>query len=175
MTMKKVIAYAILISVCFVLQSSFFSYLQLADVVPNLLIILTASAALINGSIEGCLVGFFSGLLLDVIIGPYLGLYALGFTLCGYLAGIFNRIFYKEDITFPVLVIAASDLFYGFYLYLTGFLIRGRLNILFYIRRIILPEAVYTVIVGIFLYRIILFIIEHLQNRGSENSIEKDF
>lgn len=169
--MKKVLTYGVLILILFLLQCSFFSNLSLADVVPNLLIILTASAAIINGSLEGCLVGFFSGLLLDIVFGPYLGMYALGYLICGYLTGICNRIFYKEDITFPILMIAAADLFYGFYMYIFGFMIRGRLNILFYIRRIILPEAVYTVIIAIFLYRIILMISEHQKKKGSENLI----
>lgn len=169
--MKKGLTYGILIVVFFLLQCSFFSRFSLADVVPNLLIILTASVAIINGSLEGCLVGFFSGLLLDAVFGPYLGMYALGYLICGYLTGIGNRVFYKEDITFPILMIAAADLFYGFYMYVFGFMIRGRLNILFYIRRIILPETVYTVIIAIFLYRLILMISEHQKKKGSENLI----
>lgn len=169
--MKKGLTYGILIVVFFLLQCSFFSQFSLADVVPNLLIILTASVAIINGSLEGCLVGFFSGLLMDAVFGPYLGMYALGYLICGYLTGIGNRVFYKEDITFPILMIAAADLFYGFYMYVFGFMIRGRLNILFYIRRIILPETVYTVIIAIFLYRLILTISEHQKKKGSENLI----
>ena len=165
--MKKVLAYGGMILLFVLLQCSFFTHLSLADVVPNLLIILTASIAIINGSLEG----FFSGLLLDLMFGPYIGMYAFGYLLCGYLTGIGNRIFYKEDITFPVLMIAAADLFYGCYMYIFGFMIRGRLNVLFYLRRIILPEAVYTVIIAIFLYRIILIITEHLQKKGSENLI----
>ena len=100
--MKKVLAYGGMILLFVLLQCSFFTHLSLADVVPNLLIILTASIAIINGSLEGCLVGFFSGLLLDLMFGPYIGMYAFGYLLCGYLTGIGNRIFYKEDITFPV-------------------------------------------------------------------------
>ena len=169
--MKKVLTNGVLILVCFLLQCSFFSHLRLADVVPNLLIILTASVAIINGSLEGCLTGFFSGLLLDLVFGPGIGMYALGYLICGYLTGIGNRVFYKEDITFPILMIAAADLLYGFYMYIFGFMIRGRLNILFYIRRIILPEVVYTVIAAIFLYRFILMISEHHQKKGSENLI----
>lgn len=169
--MKKTLTYTGLILVFLLLQCSFFNYFRLADVVPNLLMILTASIAIINGSLEGCLVGFFSGLMLDLLFGPYIGMYALGYLFIGYLIGISNRIFYKEDITFPIIMIAAADLIYGFYMYVFSFMIRGRLDILFYIRRIILPETVYTVIIAIFLYRLILFIAEHLQKKGSENLI----
>ena len=63
--MKKVLAYGGMILLFVLLQCSFFTHLSLADVVPNLLIILTASIAIINGSLEGCLVGFFSVLPVD--------------------------------------------------------------------------------------------------------------
>lgn len=112
--MKKILAYGGLILLFLLLQCSFFVHLSLADVVPNLLIILTASIAIINGSLEGCLVGFCCGLLLDLMFGPYIGMYAFGYMLCGYLTGIGNRLFYKEDLTFPVLMIAAADLFMDF-------------------------------------------------------------
>jgi rod shape-determining protein MreD len=163
--------YAGLIVAFFLLQCSFFDHFRLAEIVPNLLMILTASIAIINGSLEGCLVGFVSGLILDITFGPYIGMYAFGYMLGGYLVGITNRIFYKEDITFPILMIAAADFFYGFYMYIFGFLTRGRLGFLYYLRRIILPEAVYTVIAAIFLYRLILFLIEHIDKKGSENLI----
>ena len=50
--MKKILAYGGLILLFLLLQCSFFVHLSLADVVPNLLIILTASIAIINGSLE---------------------------------------------------------------------------------------------------------------------------
>ena len=69
--MKKVIVYFLFILVLFLLQSSFFCYLKLADVVPNLLIILTVSVALMGGRTEGCLVGFFCGLLIYLAVDIY--------------------------------------------------------------------------------------------------------
>ena len=121
-------AYGGLILLFLLLQCSFFVHLSLADVVPNLLIILTASIAIINGSLEGCLVGFCCGLLLDLMFGTCIGMYAFGYMLCGYLTGIGNRLFYKEDLTFPVLMIAAADLFYGFYMYVFGFMISRQIE-----------------------------------------------
>ena len=105
--MKKVIVYFFFILILFLLQTSFFCYLKLADVVPNLLIIFTVSVALMGGRTEGCLVGFFCGMLFDISYGSIPGLYALGFLLTGYFAGFLNRIFYREDITLPIIIIAA--------------------------------------------------------------------
>ena len=102
------------------------------------------------------------------------GLYALGFLVIGYVTGIVNRIIYKEDITLPLVVISTADLFYGLFVFAFGFMIRGRTSFLFYLRRIILPEVVYTAIIAIFLYRLILFIMLRLKGKGSENFIVKE-
>ena len=163
--MKKSVFYLIIVPVLFLIQASFAGYFEVADVVPNLLLIMTASAATIEGSLDGCLVGFFSGLLMDLAYGPVLGMYALGYLLIGYLAGITNRLFYREDITFPLLIVAGSDLAYGLYMFAAGFLIRGRLHFASYLFRIILPEIVYTVIVAVFLYRLILFFLSRLSDK----------
>lgn len=168
--MKKIITYFLFILLLFLLQTSFFCYLKLADVVPNLLIIFTVSIAMINGRTEGCIVGFLCGLLMDISYGTIPCIYALGFLLTGYFTGLTNRIFYKEDITLPILTIAVGDFFYGLYMFITGFLSRGRTDFLFYLRRIILPETVYTVIIAIFLYRLILFVSVRFLNKGSETN-----
>ena len=150
--MKRFISYALSIIVLFVLQSTLFRYLALADIVPNLLVIFTASVALIRGKVEGMAVGFSCGLMMDLFFGGYVGLY-------------------EEDITLPILLIALADLLYGIYMYIVRFMIRGRFDLLFYLRRIILPEIVYTVIITIFLYRAILFMLKKLDNKGSEDLI----
>ena len=163
--MKKSFFYLISVPLLLLLQSSLFGYFEIADVVPNLLLIMTASVATIEGSLDGCMVGFYCGILMDLAYGPILGMHALGYLLIGYLAGITNRMFYREDITFPLLIVAGSDLAYGVYMFLAGFLIRGRLHFASYLVRIILPEIVYTVIIAVFLYRIILFFLTRLSKK----------
>ena len=172
--MKKYITYLILAAGFFLIQCSFFPHFTMAEVVPNLMIILTASAAIIDGSLSGCLIGFICGLLIDLTYGETPGLYALGFLVIGYITGIVNRIIYKEDITLPLVVISAADFCYGLFVFAFGFMIRGRTSFLFYLRRIILPEVVYTAIIAIFLYRLILFIMLRLKGKGSENFIVKE-
>ena len=169
--LKRTIVYAACILGAFLLQSSLFSLLALADIVPNLLIIVTVSIALIRGRSEGCAVGFFSGLLMDIAFGSFLGFYALCYMVIGYLLGYFNQIYYEEDITLPLMLIGLADLFYGMIMFIFRFMPRGRFNILFYLRRIILPEIVYRVIVSIILYRFMLFICKKLDKKGSEDFI----
>lgn len=56
--MKKILAYGGLILLFLLLQCSFFVHLSLADVVPNLLIILTASIAITMAVLRDVLLDF---------------------------------------------------------------------------------------------------------------------
>mgnify|MGYP003313131969 CR=1 FL=1 len=58
--LRKVLTF-ILILVCFVLQSTVFRNLSFAGIVPNLLIILTASFGFMRGDNTGILIGFICG------------------------------------------------------------------------------------------------------------------
>ena len=87
--MKRKIILAVAVILCFVLQSTVFQALSFASIAPNLLIVLTASLGFMRGRKEGMLVGFFSGLLLDIFFGSVLGFYALLYMYVGYINGFF--------------------------------------------------------------------------------------
>ena len=110
-------------------------------------------------------IGFFSGLLTDVFFGSFLGFYALVLMYIGYLNGKFSRTFYPEDIKLPLALIVVSDLSYGMLCYVLTFMLRGRLQFTYYFTRIILPEALYTIVVTLFLYPLILKVNEKLESR----------
>ncbi len=79
---------------------------------------------------EGMLIGFFSGLLIDVQFGNILGFYALIYLLIGYINGLFEQMYYDEDIKLPLILIAASELVYGMVIYVLMFLFGA--NLIFY-------------------------------------------
>ncbi len=160
--LRKVIV-TIFIIVCFVLQCSVFDSLSFAGIIPNLMIILTASFGFMRGEKEGLIIGFFCGLLSDVFFGSFLGFYALILMYIGYLNGKFSRIFYPEDIKLPMALIVVSDLSYGIVCYVLMFLLRGRFHFWYYFTRVILPEALYTIVVTLFLYPVILKVNEKLE------------
>lgn len=153
--MRKIIV-TIFILVCFILQCSVFTSLSFAGIIPNLMIILASSFGFMRGEKEGLVIGFFCGLLSDIFFGEFLGFYALVIMYIGYINGKFSRIFYPEDIKLPIALIVISDLSYGILCYILMFLLRGRLNFTFYFTGVILPEAIYTIVVTMFLYPLIL-------------------
>ncbi len=154
--MRRVIVGGIGILLCFVCQTALFGLLKLADTAPNIMLILVASIAVMRGQKEGMIVGFFSGLLLDIFYSSYLGIFAFVFMLSGFIDGFFHRIYYSEDTFLPLVLIAANDLVYGFIMFIGFGLLKNHLHLFTYIRRIILPELVYTVAVGVVFYRIFL-------------------
>lgn len=154
--MRRNFAIVIYIFVCFVLQSTLFKRLSFGGISPNLLIIITAAFGFMYGRKCGLLVGFFCGLLIDIFYGDVLGFFAMIYMYIGFANGIFRSIFYKEDIKLPLALITASDLLYGIVTYLLLFLLRSRLDLSYYFIHIILPETVYTIVVSILLYPLLL-------------------
>lgn len=156
---------ALFVLICFILQCSVFDSLAFAGIIPNLLIVLTASFGFMRGEEEGLIIGFCCGLLSDIFFGGVLGFYALILMYIGYLNGKFSRIFYPEDIKLPLALIVTSDLSYGIICYVLNFMLRGKFHFSYYFVHVILPEALYTIIVTLFLYPLILKVNEKLEAR----------
>lgn len=171
--MKRFIVSVLLIIICFLLQTTVFKGIDFGGIVPNLMIILTSSFGFMRGERTGLIIGFFCGFLADIFFGNVLGLNAMIYMYIGYANGKFNRIFYPEDIKLPLALILVSDLVYGLVYYITLFLMRGRFNIEYYFVYIILPEMVYTILITLLLYPLILWINKKLE--ASEKRSERKF
>lgn len=171
--LRKLILFVI-ISICFVLQTTLFEALSLADISPNLLIIIVSSFGFMRGKKEGMYVGFVCGLLMDIFFGFYLGVYALLYMNIGYLNGLFQKRFYPDDLKLPLGLIAASDLAANLFIYFFMFLMRGRFEFGYYFRSIIIPELVYTMVITIFLYFVLLKVNQKLEAYEKRRAIKFD-
>ena len=148
--MKRRVIMIILILLTFVLQTTLMQTFAIASVSPNLPIILTVSFALMRGKREGMFVGAFFGILMDIFYGPVLGFHMLLFTYVGYFNGFCYRIFYDDDIKMPVLLIAFSDLVYDLV--------------------IIIPEVIYTALITLVVYRLLLAL-NHKLEKAEQRSV----
>lgn len=169
--MRRVLFYVPMILIGYLLQTAVFTELTFGGITPNIFIICTVSIGMIRGKKEGCIIGFIFGILMDALYAVYFGVYALLLAIMGYAAGYVQQIFYEEDMTLPIAMIGVADVLYGIIIYLFSFFPRGRTNFLFYLGRIILPEMVYTLILAVFIYRLIIFINRKIE-KGSENRID---
>ncbi len=168
--MKRFIIITIEILICYLLQTTIFQWIALANVVPNLLLILTVSNGFLRGRKSGITVGFFCGLLIDLCFGKIIGLYAFIYMVIGYANGFANVVFERDDQIIPIILVGISDLFYFFLSYIFNFLLRGKLDIFFYFTRIGLPEIVYTLLISIFLLKLFYIVNKHLERAEKEEA-----
>lgn len=168
--MRRTITLAILIVICFVLQSALFPFIEVAGISPNLLLILTVSFGLMRGRKEGMLVGFFCGLFYDLYFGFAIGPFMLIYMLIGYCNGFFHRFYLVEDVLLPIIIIAFDDFVLNFLTFVIFFVMRNRLEFGNYMTQIILPEMIYTALLTLFVFKIFVVINKKLKRaeKGSE-------
>lgn len=167
---RRIAESAVIIILCFLLETTVFQKLALASIVPNLLIIVTSSFGFMRGKKEGLLIGFFCGFLKDIMIGDLLGFYALIYMVIGYGNGFFKRIFYGEDVKLPLILIGVSDLLYSCVIYVLLFMLQSDFHFPYYFQHIIMPELVYTVFVSFGLYHIILLVNKRLEEEEKRSA-----
>lgn len=156
--MKRKAVSAVILVVCFLLQCTVFNLLSLGSIKPNLLLILTSAFGFSRGHKNGMVIGFFSGLLIDIQFSEILGFYALIYTIIGFANGFFKQIYYDDDVKLPLLLIAGSEAVYGIIIYVFQFLLRGEFHFVRYLGQIIVPELLYTLVIALALYPFILFV-----------------
>ncbi len=153
----RIIASGVFCIVSFILQSTLFSQFNIGGIVPNLLLIVTATIGFIIGRKYGMVTGFVAGLLTDIFFGSVIGFYALMYMYIGYLNGTFKKILYPGDFKLPLLLIVGSDVIYSHAVYFFMFFIQGQFHYAFYLKKVILPEVVYTTVIACILYPIMKF------------------
>ena len=161
----------LLVFLAFLLQCTALQAISVASIAPNLLLVLTVSFALMRGKREGMFVGFLGGFLTDLFFGSGLGFYTLLYTYVGFLNGFCCRIFYDDDIKMPILLVCGSDLAFNVVVYLFQFLLRGRTDFFFYLGRIIIPEVIYTAILTMLCYRLLLALNRKLE-KAEQRSVD---
>ena len=168
--MLSILVCIFFVFICFLLQSTVFPNLAFGGIIPNLMIIVTASYGFMRGRKSGLLVGFFSGLIMDIFFSSVLGFYALIYMYIGYLNGVFKKMFFPEDIKLPIALIVGSDFLYNIVIYVLTFLLKGRFQFSYYFLNIIIPEMVYTIIVTCILYPLLLLVENLLERREKEGA-----
>lgn len=168
--MKRKLITFLIILVCFLLESTIFHKLTFASICPNLMIVVTSSFGFMRGQKSGMAVGFVSGIFMDLFWGGSLGYHMLLFTIIGYLNGAFERLFYDEDIKLPICLIGASELAYGLVTYICLYMLQGDFAFGEYLSHIIIPELVYTILVTLVLYQVILHINRKLETEEQRSA-----
>lgn len=161
----RIIILTILSLINLAFSTSAENLLAIRGVLPSFTIILITCISLLRGSLEGAYFGGLSGMLYDIFIGPSLGTTALIFMLLGAFLGRGGSKFFRENYVLPLLncffaVLAAESAFFVIYL-----LFNGYFNYFYFFAAKIVPEAVYSALFCLPVYRISYGLNEVLEER----------
>lgn len=140
------------ILVGFVLQIAVAPYLAIGGVVPNFLLLVVVTLALVEGPVWGSASGFAAGLLFDLIGSGPVGPMAFVLSVVGYAAGALQANLFAEGWLLPLTVLGVASLTaglaYGLILALLG-QVSGLWHTFW---TVMLPEALYNVALGLLTY-----------------------
>ena len=151
--MPKYVTEALLTLVVLVLQTTLLRFMAIGGLTPDLLLLWIVAVAVRQGQVTATVVGFCSGLALDLLSGNdgMLGLAALSKTVAGFLAGYFygeNKILQTLSsyrfVLIALLIGIVHNLIY-FIFFLQGSEVSWWGAVLFYG----IPTALYTAAVGL--------------------------
>lgn len=157
----RIIVIAAVLVVGVLLETTMVSRMAIFGVSPDLMLSIIVSYSILRGDTEGAIAGLTGGLLMDVALGQAMGLFAMLGLLVGYFAGKPFRDFYRESYLLPMFITGILAVVYGFVLYMFNTLTIAYVNMLIHMVTVVLPVAVYTMIVSIVVYRI-LYAVNHL-------------
>ena len=89
------------ILLCVYFDSIFFAKLNFAGIRPDVMLAFVVSFSILEGPITGALLGAAGGLLMDVLFGRALGVYAAIYLMTAVGAGIFYGKFYADNVIVP--------------------------------------------------------------------------
>lgn len=166
--MKRFLINVLLLVLAFTIQNCVIPLIPFLSASPNLLLILTFSFGFIYGKEAGMYYGLVEGILLDLFYSGPFGFFTLLFVNIGYFNGICTKYYYEDYINLPLVMSLVNELIYNAYIYVFRFLIRNRLDIFYYVREIVIPETIFTVVTTLLIYRFFLFTnrrLEEMENR----------
>ena len=163
--MRRCITLFVVLICNLALQSTLLQHIAVMGVVPNTALIIILSMALLRGSTEGAAVGLFAGLLQDGLFGGAIGYYALLGMVSGYLAGKFNKGFYRENYFMPMVLSFIATFLYESCVFLTLILFSGNLDYPYFLTHLILPEMAYNTVFSILVYRILFSVNSAIEER----------
>lgn len=150
----KQILYLFIILFIFIIQTTFVNAIEISGIKPNILFLTVVTISFLKGEYDGLFVGCIAGLFHDSYFASYIGVNLFLYAVTGFLVGYFCKEFFKGNVITPVIVAAVSTLFYGFGNFVLIVLLRGFVNIGYYMFIRTIPEVMYNSLFMIIIYAI---------------------
>ncbi len=152
----RIIVIGFLIVFNLILESTLFQYVRLFGVKPDFTIVLIVAYAILRGKNYSTFIGFFSGLLIDLMYGNVIGINALSYMLMGFLIGQFHESVFKDSYFPAILFNITAVLVYQHIFLLISYFTKVDIVYTDALLRVIIPQCFYNALVGGVLYRYFL-------------------
>ncbi len=157
--------------ILYFLQANFFSWFNIAGIMPNLFVILILFIGLFGNRTMGTIYGLVVGIILDLMIGNQVGIYSIGLGLIGFVATYFNKNFSKDSrATIMVMVVGATLTFEVLTWLLNYIFVSSHIELLNFIK-ILVIETIFNLILTIILYPLIQKTGYYIENEYKANTI----
>lgn len=174
--MKKTIDIILIIFIFFIiyfLESNFFTWFNIAGVMPNLFVVLIMVIGLFMKKKNGFIFGILFGLLLDLFIGVKIGINAISLAIVGLCAELLDKSFSKDNritVMFltSILTIVAEVITYTLQIVFCG----ANLQIPQFIRILVIEIIFNTIFIALF-YPLFLSFGTKIENDFTNNSFLK--
>ncbi len=158
--MRRILAWAAVILVALVLQSTLFAQVKLAGVKPDLVYLVTIVLAFLEGPSSGALGGFVGGIAEDFLLNQPKGITALTLTLIGYAVGTIRQYIVSPSPILPVALVGVATFVGMLFNQLIAFLL-GQAHVgMAYALRVALLSAAYNAVLTPFLFPVIRWVAE---------------
>ena len=168
MKVLNIIFYTVWLLLIAILQPTVMQWIGIFGISPNIFLIFVIATALSCGKKAGAVCGLVFGFTLDMLVGRMIGVNALIFMYMGFFVGILCERFISgtESLTAGVIILAISALC-GLLYYIAYSMLWGDIGFFKALFRVILPEALYTAVIGILLFTPIRKSFRLIQKRES--------
>ncbi len=157
--------------IIYYLQSNFFMWFNIAGIKPNLFVILALFIGLFTNRTMGIAYGVGIGLVIDILIGKVIGIYAVTLGIVGFLAAIFDKNFSKDSRVTIIFMVVGETLIFEILNYILNYMFLGiNFEIINFIM-ILAIEIIYNVILTIILYTLIQKFGYYIENEYKGNKI----
>ena len=150
----------VMMAIAVSLQSTVIPVLAIGGVRPDLVLVVTVSAALSAGRETGLLCGVFGGLLQDLLsVGPF-GYNVLSKMVLGFLVGLYERKVNQGSLLLPLVAVAAATV--GAAMVATLFLLAyGQERQIAALLLQVLPAAAYHILLAVPVHFLMIWLIRH--------------
>ncbi|SHF02417.1 rod shape-determining protein MreD [Caldanaerobius fijiensis DSM 17918] len=139
----------------FIVQSTLFRFIGIYGVKPDLMLILLISFALLDGGLEGAILGLFIGFLQDLFFSPAIGMTMIPYFIIGLFAGYYNNKVFKEKTFTAFIFTFLYSLFFNLIMLFEIFIINHSVDLKTSIIHILIG-TLYNCLIILFSYRYIV-------------------